>query len=273
MQKRKHPVPDVADGALVRAHDERVNWVSSIPFFLVHALCLAVIFTGVTPTAVVLFLGAVLGPDVLRHRRLPPLLLAQELQARPRSRSSSWPSAPRPPRRRASLWWAANHRTTTATPTPTATSTRRARASGGATSAGSSATSTRRPTYDGIKDFAQYPELRWLEPARLDRAVDASAVVCFLIGGWSGLVVGLLLVDGAAVARDVPRELGSPTSSAGAGTTPPTPAATRSSSPCSPAARAGTTTTTTTRLGPPGVLLVGDRPDLLRLKAMAGSAS
>ena len=31
-----------------RADDERVNWVSSIPFLLVHVLCFAVIFTGFT---------------------------------------------------------------------------------------------------------------------------------------------------------------------------------------------------------------------------------
>ena len=57
-----------------------------------------------------------------------------------------------------------------------------------------------------IKDFAKYPELRfinkhdWIAPWTL-------GVACFLIGGWSGLRHRVLLVDGAAVARHVPREL------------------------------------------------------------------
>jgi stearoyl-CoA desaturase (delta-9 desaturase) len=42
---------------------------------------------------------------------------------------------------------------------------------------------------DGIKDFARYPELRWL--SRHDWIAPwALGVACYLIGGWSGLVVG-----------------------------------------------------------------------------------
>ena len=44
-----------------RAPDERVNWVSSIPFLLVHLLCFAVIFTGFTTTAIVLFVAMYFG--------------------------------------------------------------------------------------------------------------------------------------------------------------------------------------------------------------------
>src|SRR4051812_5549543 len=43
--------------------------------------------------------------------------------------------------------------------------------------------------YDQIQDFAKYPELRWLNTH--DYVGPWSlGVVCFLIGGWSGLVVG-----------------------------------------------------------------------------------
>src|SRR6478672_7795972 len=38
----------------LRRPDERLNWVSSIPFFLVHLACLAAIFTGVPARALVL---------------------------------------------------------------------------------------------------------------------------------------------------------------------------------------------------------------------------
>src|SRR4051812_31122396 len=40
---------------LRRASDERVNWPHSIPFLLVHVLCLAFVFTGITSTALILF--------------------------------------------------------------------------------------------------------------------------------------------------------------------------------------------------------------------------
>src|SRR5436305_14550929 len=40
---------------LERPADEQVNWVTSIPFLLVHALPLLAIVTGVTRTALILF--------------------------------------------------------------------------------------------------------------------------------------------------------------------------------------------------------------------------
>src|SRR4051812_26919468 len=51
-----HLSPDLAVGTLERVPEERVNWLSSIPFFLIHALCLLAIFTGITRTAVILCL-------------------------------------------------------------------------------------------------------------------------------------------------------------------------------------------------------------------------
>jgi stearoyl-CoA desaturase (delta-9 desaturase) len=45
------------------------------------------------------------------------------------------------------------------------------------------------PDYGIIKDFARYPELRWLN--RHDRVAPVTyGVAAFLIGGWPGLVVG-----------------------------------------------------------------------------------
>jgi len=43
-----------------------------------------------------------------------------------------------------------------------------------------------------IKDWAQYPELRWLDRWHWVPGVT-TAVLCFLIGGWTGLVVGFLI--------------------------------------------------------------------------------
>ena len=74
--------------------------------------------------------------------------------------------------RRAPCGGPATTGSTTATPTWTATCTRPGTASGGATWAGSS-----RPykdtDLDAIKDFAAYPELRWLDRNYLDRPVAA----------------------------------------------------------------------------------------------------
>jgi len=46
----------VKSHAIERAADEKIQWVTSIPFFLVHALVLLSFVTGVTPTAAILFL-------------------------------------------------------------------------------------------------------------------------------------------------------------------------------------------------------------------------
>jgi stearoyl-CoA desaturase (delta-9 desaturase) len=45
---------------------------------------------------------------------------------------------------------------------------------------------------DAIKDFAKYPELRWLNKYYLVPPI-VLAVICFLLGGWSALVVGFFL--------------------------------------------------------------------------------
>ena len=53
----------------------------------------------------------------------------------------------------------------------------------------------RRPTSRRIKDFAKYPELRWLEPQRLGRpAVALAAWSRYLVGGWAGLVIGFFVL-------------------------------------------------------------------------------
>ena len=42
-----------------------------------------------------------------------------------------------------------------------------------------------------VADFASFPELRWLHKFEVLPAI-ALAALCFLVGGWSGLVVGFL---------------------------------------------------------------------------------
>ena len=63
---------------------------------------------------------------------------------------------------------------------------------------------------DDIKDFAKYPELRWLNKHDWRRARGRSASSLLPIGGWSGLVFGFFVLDRAAVARHVHGELAGP---------------------------------------------------------------
>ena len=156
------------------------------------------------------------------------------------------------------LWWAAHHRVTTSSPTPSATPTRRSKGFwwshvGWILCDKYSATDT-----DAIKDFARYPELRWLDKHHW-MPMWTLGLACFLIGGWSGLVVGFFVVDVLLWHADVHDQLAG---------SPVRPAALRHArhsrnnwvlARCSRWARAGTTTTTTTRVGQPGLLLVGDR--------------
>ncbi len=46
--------------------------------------------------------------------------------------------------------------------------------------------------FKGIKDFARYPELRWINKYHLIPAITL-AVVCFLLGGWQWLVWGFVI--------------------------------------------------------------------------------
>jgi stearoyl-CoA desaturase (Delta-9 desaturase) len=167
---------------------ERVNWVTSIPFFVVHLLPLFVFVTGVTETALVLFVVTYFGRmffitggyhRYFAHRSYRLNRITQFVFA-----FGGLTAAQKGP-----LWWAGHHRnhhkfsdTTRDVHSPR---------DGfwwshvgwilcdkyGATPVGD------------IKDFARYPELRflnkhnWIGPWSL-------GVACWLIGGWSGLIVG-----------------------------------------------------------------------------------
>ena len=93
-----------------RGPDDKLNVRSSLAFFAVHLVPFLAIFTGVTRTRGHPRGRHVHDADVLHHRRIPPLLLAQELPPEPRSRSSCSRSAARWPSQKGPLWWAAHHR-------------------------------------------------------------------------------------------------------------------------------------------------------------------
>jgi stearoyl-CoA desaturase (Delta-9 desaturase) len=180
--------PEVRAPGAADPSDERVNWRSSIPFIALHFLPLLAVFTGITRTAVVLFFVTYIGRMFLitagyhryfSHRSYRLGRVAQFVLA-----FGGTTAAQKGP-----LWWAAHHRVH-----HRYSDTERDLHSPkrgfwwsqvgwilcdkyGATQV------------DEIKDFARYPELRflnrhdWIGPWAL-------GTTCWLIGGWSGLVVG-----------------------------------------------------------------------------------
>jgi stearoyl-CoA desaturase (delta-9 desaturase) len=176
---------------IARASDERVNWVHSIPFFVAHLLPFAALWTGVHARdlvlCAVLYWGRMLFVTAGYHRyfahrsfkagRVVQFVLAF-------GGASAAQKGP--------LWWAGHHRDH-----HRFSDTERDLHSplkgfwwshvGWILSNRYKATN-----YDTIRDFAQYPEICFIE--RHDWLAPWSVgLAAFLIGGWSGLVVGFFL--------------------------------------------------------------------------------
>jgi stearoyl-CoA desaturase (delta-9 desaturase) len=171
-----------------RPPDERVNLRSSIPFFIAQALPLLALFTGITLKAVilgvVLFYGRMFAITAGYHRyfahrsyqlaRFPQFLLA----------FAGTTAAQKGP-----LWWAAHHRThhkfTDAPGDPHSPKQGLFWSHIGWIMCDKYG----RTNVEAIKDFARYPELRfldrhdWIGPWVL-------GIASYLIAGWSGLIVG-----------------------------------------------------------------------------------
>ncbi len=175
---------------LTRTPEERVNWVSSIPFFLVHVACFAVVFTGITTTALILlpimFFGRSFFVTAAYHRyfshkafrlnRFWQFVFAFQAEA----------SA-----QKGVLWWAANHRHHhRASDTPADIHSPR---KGFWWSHVGWILSNKYKDTDltAIKDFAAYPELVWLDKHE-GMPPWIYGIAAFAIGGWSGLVVGFV---------------------------------------------------------------------------------
>ena len=174
-----------------RPADERVNWVGNIPFLAVHLAPLAAFWTDVTPTAVIMavvlyatrmFFITGVYHRYFAHRSYKMGRAMQFLMAL--GGTTAVQKGP--------LWWAGHHRhhhkfsdqpedvhsplkgffwshmgwimCRKYNPTPT----------------------------EQIKDFARFPELRWLDRFHYLPPI-ALGVASFLVGGWSGLVVGFFL--------------------------------------------------------------------------------
>ena len=174
---------------LSRTADERVNWISSIPFLLVHVLCLSVIFTGLTSTALILFavmyFGRAFFVTAAYHRyfshksyrlnRFWQLVFAFQAEATAQ---------------KGVLWWAANHRhhhrSSDTEPRPPL-------AAQGLLVEPRRLDPLRQVQGDrlrGDQGLRQVPGAALARQARGHAAVDLRHRRRSLIGGWSGLVVG-----------------------------------------------------------------------------------
>ena len=180
--------PAPTAGRIRRPADERVNWKSSIPFFLVHALPLLVIFTGITRTAVIIFLVLYFARmffitggyhRYFSHRTYRMNRFTQFLFA-----FGGTTCAQKGP-----LWWAAHHRNHHKF-SDTERDIHSPRKGFWWSHVGWILCDKYNETkYDDIKDFAKYPEIRfidkhnWIGPWTV-------GIASYLIGGWSGLVFG-----------------------------------------------------------------------------------
>ena len=177
--------------ALTRDPSERVNWVKSIPFLLVHALPLLVIFTGVSRTALILlavtFFGRMFFITGGYHRYFSHKAYRCNRFVQFLVGFFGTSCAQKGP-----LWWAAHHRNHHKF-SDTEADIHSPRKGFWWSHVGWILCDKYGETkYDDIKDFARYPEIRWLNQHDWV-APWALGVTCFLIGGWSGLVVGFFL--------------------------------------------------------------------------------
>ncbi|MBV8950970.1 MAG: acyl-CoA desaturase [Actinobacteria bacterium] len=165
-----------------------MNWLSSTSFLLVHALCLLAIFTGVSHTALVLlavtffvrsFFVTAGYHRYFSHRSFRTSRAFQAVLAFGAESSAQ----------KGVLWWAAHHRHHHRF-ADTDRDLHSPQRGFWWSHVGWILCDRYGETEVGaIRDFARYPELRflnrydWIAPWTL-------GLVCWLIGGWSGLVVG-----------------------------------------------------------------------------------
>jgi stearoyl-CoA desaturase (Delta-9 desaturase) len=169
-------------------HDD-IMYPSAIPFIIVHLVCFAAIWTGITwqsvAICITLYWLRIFGIGAGYHRyfshraystsRVFQFILALL------SQSTTQKSV---------LWWASKHRHHHLH-SDTEVDVHSPRHKGFLYSHFGWIFDRRHNDTDLVKiaDFAAYPELMWLHHHELVPAITLG-VICFLIGGWPGLVVG-----------------------------------------------------------------------------------
>jgi len=171
--------------------DERLHWLASVPFFALHLLPFLAVFTGVSWKVVALlgvtFFGRMFFITAGYHRyfshrsyrlaRLPQFVMA----------FGGTMAAQKGP-----LWWAAHHRDHHRY-SDTDLDIHSPQKGFWWSQVGWILCNKYDPTkFDRIKDFARFPELRFLN--RFDFIGPwVLAIACYLVAGWSGLLIGFFL--------------------------------------------------------------------------------
>lgn len=169
-------------------HDD-ILYPSAVPFVLVHLACVAAIWSGVTWQAIAIGVTLywlrifAIGAGYHRyfsHRAYSTGRVFQFILAF-LSQSTAQKSV---------LWWAAKHRHHHLH-SDTALDVHSPRHKGFVYSHMGWIFARKHDGFDMVKvaDLARYPELMWLHKYELLPAI-ALAILCFLVAGWSGLVVG-----------------------------------------------------------------------------------
>jgi stearoyl-CoA desaturase (delta-9 desaturase) len=170
---------------------EDIMYPSAIPFVLIHLGCFAAIWTGITLEAIALCVGLywlrifAIGAGYHRYfsHRAYSTSRAFQFVLAVMSQSTAQKSV---------LWWAAKHRHHHLH-SDTAEDVHSPRHKGFIYSHVGWIFSRKHDKADLTKvaDLARYPELMWLHKYEVVPAV-VLAVLCFLVAGWPGLVVGFL---------------------------------------------------------------------------------
>jgi stearoyl-CoA desaturase (delta-9 desaturase) len=169
-------------------HDD-IIYPSAIPFTIVHLTCFAAIWTGITWQAVAIGIGLYwlrifsIGAGYHRyfsHRAYATSRIAQFILAFMAQTTLQ----------RSVLWWAAKHRHHHLhSDTPNDVHSPRHRGFLYSHLGWIFAAKHEETDLVKIADFACYPELMWLHRHEWTPAI-VMAVLCFLAGGWPGLIVG-----------------------------------------------------------------------------------
>jgi stearoyl-CoA desaturase (Delta-9 desaturase) len=173
------------------AHDRHddIVYPSSIPFVLLHLSCIAAIWTGITVQAVliciVLYWLRIFAIGSGYHR-----YFSHRAYATSRWYQFVLAVLCQTTAQKSVLWWAARHRHHHLH-SDTEADIHSPRHTGFIYSHVGWIFARRHDHVDFVKvaDFARYPELMWLHRLEVWPAV-ALGVLCYLVGGWSGLVVG-----------------------------------------------------------------------------------
>jgi len=174
--------------ALTRSSDDKVNWVSSIPFLGFHLLPLLAIFTGVTTKALVMAavlyavrMFAITGGyhRYFAHRTYKTSRIAQAVLAFLGTTAVQ----------KGPLWWASHHRSHHRYSDTDLDIHSPQKGFWWSHVGWFLCPKYSKTDMAAIPDLAKYPELVWLD--RHDALGPwMLGVAAFLVGGWSGLVVG-----------------------------------------------------------------------------------